>query len=117
MSLTTHDAATAPEPGTLKRCAYCQEDIKFEAIVCRWCNRPVLMQARRMASIGQWYTVGRAEDGVWSIWNLVTGGAPVKRFADSEEGWQAAIKEYRKLEKPPSNVTWFIGGFVPLDFG
>lgn len=100
----------------LKGCAYCKEAIHREAIVCRWCTRPVLLTARRLASIGQWYTVGRATDEVWSIWNVVTGGGPVKRFDDSDAGWQAAWREFQKLERPPANVTWFVGGFVPLDF-
>jgi hypothetical protein len=105
------------DSAAFKQCAFCAEQIRFEAIVCRWCTRPVLVEARRLASIGQWYTIGRAADEAWSIWNVVTGGAAVKRFDATDEGWRKAFGEFRKLERPPTNVTWFIGGFVPLDFG
>lgn len=67
-------------------------------------------------AVGQRYAIGRSADGAWSIWNAVTGGAAVKQFDSSDAGWQTAWREFRKLEKPPPNVTWFIGGFVPLDF-
>jgi hypothetical protein len=101
----------------LKACVYCAENIADQAIVCRYCTRPVLVGVSSIAKLGTWCAAGRQSDNSFGIWNMVSGGEAIERFDGTDEGWQATMKRFDNLQRDRSGgVFGFVGVSVPLDF-
>lgn len=101
----------------MKRCTYCAEEVREEAIVCPHCGRALLVQAARLSQLGRLYAIGKT-DKSYGIWNMITGGSPVEEFEISDLGWKKAWQAYAKAERsaaPTQGGGWLVGGFVSFD--
>lgn len=103
--------------GATKACVYCLEEIPNEALVCRSCARPYITDVQKIAYLGRVMALGKSSEG-YAMWNMVTGGQPVKTYKENPAGWNRAWTNYISSEQKASGMGsgWFVGGFF-VDFG
>jgi hypothetical protein len=108
----------------VKQCPYCAEEIRDEAIVCRWCGRPWIIGAQKVSYLRAAWTLGVADliDGgeAYAIWNNVSGGQPIETFTHDNRGWHRAWSRYQTAEAKasnPSGTGWLVGGFIEFPIG
>jgi hypothetical protein len=101
-----------------KTCPLCAEDIRVAALVCRHCGRPYLQNVQNMAFLGRVMALGRTKEN-YGMWNIVTGGLPVREYRPDPVGWNKAWADYIASEQSASGMGqgWLVGGFVGFDLG
>ncbi len=102
----------------VRRCPFCAEEIRPEAIKCKWCGSmldgpeatgaalpppPPVEEALQYTHSGQRYLLGYG-NAVFGIWDRDRPGGPVERFPRTSAGWQMAWSRYSALEPNPVEV-------------
>jgi hypothetical protein len=100
----------------MKKCHYCAEDIKDDALVCRYCGRPCLQDAKSISYLGPLYALGREVSGSFALWNVASGGGPTFIAENTDRGWKTAYGKFKSLHKEQSTSGLFWGISFPLDW-
>lgn len=97
----------------MKNCPFCAEQVKDEAIRCRFCGSDLedgaslAGEAERplqLTHMGPRYALGSGPD-YHGIWDTTTPGDPVQRFPRSDMGWRQAWAEFQALEPAGSPIA------------
>jgi hypothetical protein len=99
---------------TVKNCAYCIEEIRRAAVVCRYCGRPCLIGVTGpVTMLGFAFCLAPTAEG-WAMWHMAVGGEPVDAstdWAELHKKWWVAEQGIRDRGKFPGV---FVGGFFPI---
>jgi hypothetical protein len=75
----------------MKTCIYCAEEIRQQAIVCRYCTRPVLQDVAQITKLGRALAIGTTTDGLYGVWSTFSGGEPLGTWEATPSGMAPVV--------------------------